>query len=184
MTRDKRSKKKNNNWKNNTQKNEPQGKASFKGNDRNNDNNSHHSVLDRNDDRLVKFKKNFQKTKHAVTSEQIRADEEAIREFKSLNQPICPICNQPITEIASAITKKGETTPTHFDCAHQELLKTEKLGPGEKLIYIGQGRFGVVFFENPHDMKHFTIRKIIEWEDRDNRAEWRTTMSELYSHVR
>lgn len=193
MTRDRRSKKKNNNWKNNQSKNENQEKAGFRGNDRNNRNDRHdrNERNDRNlhnnqnDDRLFKLKKEPTiKHKHTVSQEQIRADEEAIRQFKTSNQPICPICNQPITDMSSAITRKGQETPSHFDCAHQEALKEEKLGPGEKLIYIGQGRFGVVFFENPHDTKHFQIRKIIDWEDRDNRSEWRNVMAELYSHVR
>ena len=115
-------------------------------------------------------KKHFVPPK-AVTAEQIRHDEEAIRAFKSENRPVCAHCGQPITDMASAL-------------ALEILGGQEKLGEGEKISYIGQGRFGVVYFPNVHDVKHFTIRKIIEWEDKEHRLPWRDEMSELYSHVK
>ena len=53
----------------------------------------------------------------------------------------------------------------------------------EKIAYIGQGRFGVLYYENPRDQRKFTIKKIIEWEDREKNSDWRDELSGLYSKV-
>jgi len=98
-------------------------------------------------------------------------------------QVICPLCNQPITDLASAMTDKESGSPVHFDCALEKVKSQEPTGENEKIAYIGQGRFAVIFFENPRDQRHFTIKKIIEWEDREQKAEWRDELSGLYSQV-
>jgi hypothetical protein len=64
-----------------------------------------------------------------------------------------------------------------------ELEKSETVGRNEKIAYIGQGRFGILYFENPRDQRHFTIKKIIDWESREQKSEWRQEMSGLYSHI-
>ena len=57
--------------------------------------------------------------------------------------------------------------------------------PSEKVAYIGQGRFAVLSFENPHDQKHFSIKRTIEWEARDaERGAWRDEMAGLFSQVK
>lgn len=122
---------------------------------------------------------------HSVTLEQIRAEEEAIQLFKSTNRPVCAHCGQPIVDMSSALIDAKEGKPIHFDCALEILSDSEKLGDNEKIIYIGKGRFGILYFPNIHDARHFEIRKIIEWEDaKIERASWRTTMSELYSRIK
>ena len=107
---------------------------------------------------------------------------EAIRTFK-MNTPECPLCGKPIVELGSALADKETGVPVHFDCVLDQLQKTENLSPDQKIVYIGQGRFGVLNYENPRDQRHFTIKKIIEWEDRDSQSEWRKEISELYSKV-
>ena len=53
----------------------------------------------------------------------------------------------------------------------------------EKVAYIGQGRFAVLSYENIREQKNFKIKKIIEVEDRENKSEWRTEISDLYSKI-
>lgn len=150
------------------------------GREREHENRSH----DHNEQMLSKAgKKHFHPTR-SVTPEQIRNDEEAIKAFKSSNQIVCPKCQKLIVDMASAMTDKNSGELMHFDCALETVQSNEKLGPGEKVIYIGQGRFGVLYFENIHDMKHFQIRRIIETEDRENRAEYRNQMADLFSQVK
>ena len=72
----------------------------------------------------------------------------------------------------------------HFDCVLAQLKQNERVGENEKIAYIGQGRFAVLYYENPRDQKKFVIKKIIEWEDRDQKSEWRDELSGLYSQVR
>lgn len=117
--------------------------------------------------------------------EDVEAEKEkmkAIEEMKA-RENICPMCGQPITEIASAMVDKASGKPAHFDCVLNKVQESEPVGENEKIAYIGQGRFAVLYYENPREQKNFTIKKIIEWEDRDSKAEWRDEISGLYSKV-
>ncbi|MCR5763151.1 MAG: hypothetical protein K6G00_07200 [Treponema sp.] len=165
MSRDRRSKKRNgNNWKNNYS------------------NENSRNGGKRNDVKNHGVRKTV--SAYAVSPDQIRADEEAITAFKSSNRPICEHCGLPIADLATAVEDKKSGNPIHFDCAVKILAEEENLAEGDRITYIGQGRFGVLYFANPHDMKHFTIKKIIEWEDKDKKPEWRDQMADLYSHVK
>lgn len=115
-------------------------------------------------------------------SEQIQKHYQAIQEFKE-REVVCPICGKPILEMSSAIADKNTGKPAHFDCVMEKLSETEKVGQNEKICYIGQGRFGILYYENPRDVRHFTIKKIIDWEEKDKRSEWRDEMSGLFSQV-
>jgi hypothetical protein len=101
-----------------------------------------------------------------------------------LEKPVCEICNQPILDLATSLANKGSNNPVHFDCVLNILKKEEKLLPNENITYIGQGRFAVTVFENPHDTKKFSIKKIIEWEERDKKYEWRNNISNLFSQIK
>lgn len=132
-------------------------------------------------DRRLEARRQFS---NPVSQKEIREAENAIKEFKE-NVPVCEICGQPITDIASAISNKGDGKPVHFDCVLKKITETEKPGANERVAYIGQGRFAVIYSENPHDAKHFSIRRTIEWEGRDQeRSEWRNEMASLYSQVK
>ena len=87
---------------------------------------------------------------HFVAHEDIEAKrrrEQAISELKE-REVICPICNEKITDVASAIADKTTGNPVHFECVMNKLSETEKCGQNEKICYIGQGRFGILYFEN------------------------------------
>ena len=115
-------------------------------------------------------------------SEAEKKIQQAIKEIKS-REVICPKCGQPITDISSAITDKESGKPAHFDCILNQVKQTEQVGENEKIAYIGQGRFAVIYYEIPRDQRHFTIKKIIEWEERDKKPEWRSELSGLYSQI-
>lgn len=115
-------------------------------------------------------------------SEAEQKRQQSITELKA-RETICPKCNQVINDVASAITDKATGKPSHFECVMDEISKNEKLGENEKIAYIGQGRFGVLYYENPRDVRKFTIKKIIEVEDRDAKPTWRNEISGLYSQV-
>ncbi|MBR5401122.1 MAG: hypothetical protein IK102_04845 [Treponema sp.] len=108
--------------------------------------------------------------------------QKAIQELKA-REIVCPMCGQPLTDLASSLTAKDGVSPVHFECALKEVESKETLGEKEKIAYIGQGRFGVLYFENPRDQRKFTIKKIIEWEDREKKSEWRNELSGLYSQI-
>lgn len=117
------------------------------------------------------------------TPADIAARESAIRDFKA-RQVVCPICEKPIEDLASAIADKASGKPAHFDCVLNKLTSAESLTANQRVAYIGQGRFAVLSYENPSDTKHFKIEKVIEWEDKNNPLDWRGEMAELYSKVK
>ena len=96
----------------------------------------------------------------------------------------CAMCGEPISDIASSIADKASGNPVHFDCVLNRLKETEPTGENEKIAYIGQGRFAVLYYENPRDQRHFNIKKIIEWEDRNQTSQWRSELSGLYSQIK
>lgn len=94
--------------------------------------------------------------------------------------PLCAFCKEPIKDLAAAITNKdGEAV--HFDCAQKRIALAESLGKGDTVTYIGGGRFGIVCFQNPQVPLKFTIKKIIEWEQKDKRAPWRGHIADHFS---
>jgi len=107
--------------------------------------------------------------------------------------PTCPWCGKPIRDLSSAIADKDTGVPLHFDCVAAKIAESENLEKGDMITYIGGGRFGVVCFANrdsqdrasdrsfPQEFRDFKIKKIIEWENKDKRAEWRSTISDHYS---
>lgn len=114
----------------------------------------------------------------------VAENDAAIRTFKSTSR-VCEICGQPISsvELGSAIPEKNTDNPAHFDCVLKQITENEKPGQNERVTYIGQGKFAVLHFENPSDFRHFTIRRTIEWEKREERVDWRNEMAGLFSQI-
>ena len=98
-----------------------------------------------------------------------------------LPAPECPCCGKPIRDIASALSDRGTGEAVHFDCIISRISQEEVLDKGDFVSYIGGGRFGIVRFNNPGDGKKFTIKKILEWENKEDRPEWRSSVSDRYS---
>ena len=96
-------------------------------------------------------------------------------------QPECPYCGKPVRDITIAVGDKETNAAVHFDCILARLNQSEPLEKGESITYIGGGRFGVIRQGTPENPKKFIIKKIFEWEEKDNRASWRGTVSDHYS---
>ena len=149
--------------------------------------NRKHSNNWNNQKRSEQQRENKQKT--FVFNRALYEDQEAERERNTAIQNvkarevICPKCGQPITDIASAIADKATGAPLHFDGVLNQVKQSEPTGENEKVAYIGQGRFAVLQYENIRDQRHFTIKKIIEWENREQQSEWRNELSGLYSKI-
>jgi len=94
--------------------------------------------------------------------------------------PTCPWCSKPIRDLSSAMTDKESGVPVHFDCVAASVSREEILEKGDTVSYIGAGRFGIVNFGGA-DNHDFKIKKIIEWENKDNRADWRSKVCDHFS---
>ncbi len=97
---------------------------------------------------------------------------------------VCPICNKQIVDLASSLADRKTGEPLHFDCILKQLQETEKLEQNQKITYIGQGRFAVVYFKNPQDTREFSIIRIIEWEEREKKFDWRSKIASQFSQVK
>lgn len=93
----------------------------------------------------------------------------------------CAWCDKPIKDISTAISEPDTGKPVHFDCVIDRIVKRENLESGDTVSYIGGGRFGIVHFNNPPDTRDFKIKKVFEWEDKENRSDWRVTISDIFS---
>ena len=114
--------------------------------------------------------------------------------------PDCFWCGKPIRDISLAIADKDTGAPVHFECVTARIASGESLEKGDMVSYIGGGRFGIVNFgieDYPRPWPggssrtipaisdsqacDFKIKKIIEWENKDKRADWRSVICEHYS---
>jgi hypothetical protein len=95
--------------------------------------------------------------------------------------PECPYCGKPITDMAAALSEKSSGAAVHFDCVIARISEGETLEPGDTVTYIGGGRFGIVHTPSGTEPRDFKIKKILEWENKDERAEWRKTVSDHFS---
>ncbi|MDR3130841.1 MAG: hypothetical protein LBU18_04775 [Treponema sp.] len=95
--------------------------------------------------------------------------------------PDCSLCGKPIKDIAEAVTDRITGAPAHFDCIVSRISESEKMEKGDTIAYMGGGRFGIVYSAAPHDDRRFKVKKIIEWEDKGNRAEWRQIVADHFS---
>lgn len=103
----------------------------------------------------------------------------------------CAWCGKPIRDLSAAIADKDSGLPVHFDCVISRITLGEKLEKEDTVTYIGGGRFGIVAFSTArHNTKDsqdktanrdFTIKKVIEWENKDQRAGWRSVICDHYS---
>jgi hypothetical protein len=98
-----------------------------------------------------------------------------------LPQPVCGLCGKPVRDIATAVDDKVVGATAHFDCVIAKIAEGERLEKGESIAYLGGGRFGIVRFSGSRGRPSFKINKILEWENKDNRAAWRKNVSDHYS---
>ncbi|MDR2575113.1 MAG: hypothetical protein LBC52_01575 [Treponema sp.] len=99
----------------------------------------------------------------------------------SLPPAVCAWCGKPIKELSTAISEPGSGKPVHFDCAISKIVEEETLERGDTVSYIGGGRFGIIHYNNPPDIRDFKIRKVLEWENKETRSEWRVAISEYFT---
>jgi hypothetical protein len=94
------------------------------------------------------------------------------------------------------MTDKASGQPVHFDCAAARIAEGETLESGDTVVYIGGGRFGIIHFPGmirdtlqgrkngeDYDTRNFHIKKILEWEKKEDRAPWRKNIEDHYSVV-
>ncbi|MDR1147910.1 MAG: hypothetical protein LBK66_04700 [Spirochaetaceae bacterium] len=99
---------------------------------------------------------------------------------EAIPMPVCPYCKEPIKDLVCAVgNREGEAA--HFECVQKRVAAGETLRKGETVTYIGGGRFGIVTFDNPRNPREFKIKKIIEWEKKDNPIQWRKRLADRFS---
>ncbi len=90
----------------------------------------------------------------------------------------CPFCSNQISDFSTAIARREDGAPSHFDCVIADLSTQEELGSDEKICYLGNGSFGIIKERLNSRTNRFFIRKRIQYEAADKKIEWRRSMSE------
>ncbi|MGP1415050.1 MAG: hypothetical protein ACTTJ6_03825 [Treponema sp.] len=103
--------------------------------------------------------------------------------FSKIEWPktICEKCGKEIKDLNTALSDKNTGNPVHFDCILEFLKNSEELKENEELIYIGNGNFAIITFENPKIRKNFKIIKSIEWEEKSENHQWKDEIKKLAS---
>lgn len=89
---------------------------------------------------------------------------------------VCPICEQNIRDVLTAIIVSSDGTAAHFDCVVRKITADEELGPREKICYLGGGEFGIVHFKS-QDQRRFSVRKRIKFEEKEHIPDWHREIS-------
>jgi len=85
----------------------------------------------------------------------------------------CALCQKTIDDASSAIAFGPEGHPAHFECVQERLQNQEELSSEEKLVYVGNGQFGVV---EQNRQGSFTVKRRIPVEPKDDMPEWRRSI--------
>ena len=94
----------------------------------------------------------------------------------------CAICSKPIFDLSGAVADKESGEPVHFECALERVTAAETLEPGEKVVYLGAGNFGVVGFKNDKDGA-FVVKRRIRWEKEGEKQAWRKEISSFITKI-
>lgn len=89
----------------------------------------------------------------------------------------CPLCGKPVYDLSTAIAADKEGgAPAHFDCVLERVAQAENLAPGERVVYLGSGAFGVVEFKDRSESA-FVVKRRIQWEKEGEKKDWRRALS-------
>ncbi|NBB90206.1 MAG: hypothetical protein GVY23_03245 [Spirochaetes bacterium] len=91
--------------------------------------------------------------------------------------PPCPLSGEPIDDPYSAVEDPDTGRPARLDSVIKKLSESERLGPNERIAYIGQGSFGVVEERKENGKKQVVIKKRIEFENGRTVGDWRKELS-------
>jgi hypothetical protein len=95
----------------------------------------------------------------------------------------CPLCGKALYDLSTALSAGVDSTePAHFDCVLERVAAAEALGPGEKIVYLGSGTFGVVEFKDKSETA-FSVKRRIQWEKEGEKKEWRKALSSRISSL-
>lgn len=94
---------------------------------------------------------------------------------------VCEKCGKEIKDLNTALSDKNTGNPVHFDCILNFIKSSEEVKENEEVVYIGNGSFAIVVFENPRIRKKFKIIKYIEWEEKNKKYQWRDEIKQLAS---
>ncbi len=85
--------------------------------------------------------------------------------------PDCPVCQQQVRELPSALTHRATGQPAHFDCIMRELRDSNELLPQERICYLGGGTFGII--ELRPGPGRFVVKRRIPYEEKEAVQEWK-----------
>lgn len=127
------------------------------------------------------MQKQKKKTPYNSARQPVRLQKREIYSKIEWPKTVCEKCGKEIKELNTALSDKNTGKPIHFDCVLEFIKNSEQIKEDEEVIYIGNGNFAIVTFENPKIRKSFKIVKSIEWEERNKIYQWKDGVKKLSS---
>jgi len=104
-----------------------------------------------------------------------------------LGFPTSVIVGRGLKEGVVEVRDRASGEAVHFDCMAARVGERERPDKGESVVYLGGGRFGIVRFgvlvekRGGGQKRGFSIKRIIEMEDRGERPAWRGEVADHFS---
>ncbi len=80
-------------------------------------------------------------------------------------------------DIQSAIALPPNNEPAHFECVVRKIAEDERIGPKDRVAYLGHGSFGIIQDESSSGASRYAIKKRIQFEEPDRSVMWRKELS-------
>ncbi len=80
-------------------------------------------------------------------------------------------------DIQSAIAFPPSDQPAHFECVIRRIGEDEKISESERVVYLGNGSFGIIEDRTASGESKYVIRKRIQFEEPEKAVGWRKELS-------
>jgi hypothetical protein len=91
----------------------------------------------------------------------------------------CPLCLQSIGDDPTAIKFGKNQDPAHFNCVLTWLEQNEVLAKGEKIAYIGAGKFAVILHDPKAKSAKLTIVRYLSFSEENTHTQplWKRNLA-------
>ncbi|MDH4127399.1 MAG: hypothetical protein OEV44_01505 [Spirochaetota bacterium] len=101
-----------------------------------------------------------------LKNKKYRFRKKTVQKKEPITYDICSICSEVIREPLTAIPDKISSKNAHFECIVLEIKKANIISTGEKIYYLGGGRFGIVQERRVRNRLTYSIREKIQYIDK------------------
>ncbi len=91
--------------------------------------------------------------------------------------PPCSLSGDSIDDIRTALANPENGAPARFDAVYRRMLEQHPPGPGQRLVYIGEGAFALIEEQRNRGRSSFRLVEKMPYEEGRHWADWRRELS-------